>query len=1154
MKPLDKNLRNLLEQTIQQARIVAEEAARAAVSQLGVGEPAPYKHLTSEERELRVKLRAHGHQLGDLRCQKDKSQEITVLVEEVAYQHWHRMLFARFLAESELLIYPDPKVAVAITLKECAELATTEKLARNGWELAAAFAAQMLPQIFRPDSPVFELSLPLEHQRKLEQLLEKLPQDIFVASDSLGWVYQFWQSRRKAEINASEVKIGSRELPAVTQLFTEPYMVHFLLDNSLGAWWTAKVLTKEELEQATTEEELRQKIARPGLPLKYLRFVKTKEGCWIPAAGTFDQWPGRLSELKILDPCCGSGHFLVAAFLMLVPMRMELEGLSVIEAIDTVLRDNLHGLEIDQRCVELAAFALAFTAWRYPEAGGYRELPELNIACSGLSVSVPKEEWRKLANGDIRLKLALDLLHDEFSQAPLLGSLLNPAKSKATMLVDWPELSLAMAEALQKERSTEEQEAGVVAQGLARAGELLTDRYHLVITNVPYLHRSKQVDPLKDYCSAHYKDSRNDLATVFLERCLEFSLEGGTVSIVLPQNWLFLVSYKKLRQKLLRNDTWRLVARLGPGAFETISGEVVQAVLLTISRGQVGAGGEGIFAQKTGEKHLMRGLDVSEYREAGEKGREIVMGEIQNAVQENQINNPDARIILDANKNTIMLSNYAKGLAGIQTGDFPQFGRCFWEIIKHSEWDFEATTPNVTNHISGKTFVIYWQNFNGVLFLRQKRGESYIRGWQAFGKKGVLVGLMRSLQVSIYYGELYDNNSGVILPKNKKHLLPIWCFCSSPEYNMEIRKIDQKLNVTNATLVKVPFDIEHWQKVAAEKYPHGLPQPFSDDPTQWIFHGHPCGNVIFNEESGLLEQGKLRIDETVLQVAVARLLGYRWPAELDEKMELSEESRYWVRESEKLLAFADADGIVCLPSVGGEPPAARRLLDLVVAAYGEGWHLDILSQLLDKVDHAGKTLETWLRDKFFRQHCFLFHHRPFIWHIWDGLHDGFAALVNYHKLDRKNLETLTYTYLGDWINRQKQDLERGTDGAAEKLAAAGNLQKYLELILEGESPYDIFIRWKPIEEQPLGWEPDLNDGVRLNIRPFLSVPTVGLKDAGILRVKPNIRWGKDRGKDVSSAPWFHLFKGDRINDHHLGLEEKRAARETAKKQQIGDSL
>jgi hypothetical protein len=373
----------------------------------------------------------------------------------------------------------------------------------------------------------------------------------------------------------------------------------------------------------------------------------------------------------------------------------------------------------------------------------------------------------------------------------------------------------------------------------------------------------------------------------------------------------------------------------------------------------------------------------------------------------------------------------------------------------------------------------------------------------------------------------YDKSMAVLVPKNNENLAALWSYCSSKEFYNRVREIDQNIIVGNGTLIKISFDLGSWTKVAAERYPHGLPKPYSDDPTQWIFHGHPAQS------------------DAPLQVALARLLGYRWPAELDPQMELSDEARTWVKRCDELLSFADDDGIVCISPVRGESAASDYLLNLLAAAYGPEWSTDKLSELLKAADHAGKSLESWLRDKFFLQHCKLFHHRPFIWHIWDGLNDGFAALVNYHKLDAKLLESLIYTYLGDWISRQKDDLRNGVDGAEEKLAAAESLKKRLELILEGEAPYDIFVRWKPLEKQPIGWNPDLNDGVRLNIRPFMSVPDVGKKGAGVLREKPNINWNKDRGKDVERAPWFHVFKGDRINDHHVSLKEKRAARSSS---------
>ena len=143
------------------------------------------------------------------------------------------------------------------------------------------------------------------------------------------------------------------------------------------------------------------------------------------------------------------------------------------------------------------------------------------------------------------------------------------------------------------------------------------------------------------------------------------------------------------------------------------------------------------------------------------------------------------------------------------------------------------------------------------------------------------------------------------------------------------------------------------------------------------------------------------------------------------------------------------------------------------------------------------------------------------------------------------LEKLTYAYLGDWLRRQQAAKEAGEAGSDARHQAAVELQTKLKLIIEGEAPYDIFVRWKPIDKQPLGWEPDLNDGVRLNIRPFVT--------ADILRKRPNINWRKDRGKDVTSAPWYDVFEGERINDHHLTLEEKRAARLQADTSSVGDA-
>lgn len=818
---------------------------------------------------------------------------------------------------------------------------------------------------------------------------------------------------------------------------------------------------------------------------------------------------------------------------MLVPLRMEIEGLTAQEACDAVLQDNLHGLEIDKRCVELAAFALALTAWRYPAAGGYRKLADIRVACSGLAINAKKEEWLTLADGDSNLQSALEVICDQFANAPLLGSLLNPEaglEKKNLFTPEWVEVAPLLNKAFRGEDDEEITEMGVAAYGMATAANILGGKYHWIITNVPYLTRSKQCDVLRLFCEENYPEAKSDLANVFLDRCLGFCEHGaGTVSVVLPQNWLFLGGYKKFREKLLRNDMWRMIARLGSGAFETISGEVVNVALLTISKGTV-----------VNASHQLAGIEAAERRDTLEKAMLLRQGEVKQVGQVRQLANPGFSIEFGNTLKITRLGTYVISRGGLTTGDSPRYRAFFWEIkdIQCSEWVFQQSTSKSANVFSGRECVLYWQNGEGCLMDAAVNGGATIAGRDAWTKQGIAITYTSSLRCSLYSGTLFENVICVLLPLKEEYLPALWCFCNSEDFVTAVRSVNQKLSVDVKYFEKAPIDLEYWQQVASEEYPNGFPKPYSNDPTQWIFHGHPSES------------------DSPLQVAVARLLGYRWPAELDDTMELSDETRTLLRKSADLLPFADEDGIVCIPSVSGEAPAADRLLNLLAKAY-EGQNVnEQLAILLTQADYVGRSLESWLRDKFFTQHCKLFHNQPLIWHIWDGLPDGFSALVNYHKLDRKTMENLIYTYLGDWINRQKDAITFKIDGAADRLAAAETLKKNLELILQGENPYDVFVRWKSLDKQPVGWEPDLNDGVRMNIRPFLTVPDVGKRGAGILRDKPNIKWEKDRGKDVASAPWYQLGPeyggnpGDRINDHHLRLAEKSLARSQKQKEGV----
>jgi hypothetical protein len=1113
MSSLPTTLRRQLESACKQARRIAAIGARKALEALAVHEPDPYGHMDEVQCKLRRKLRAQAKQLGDGESQTRRgAHEIKHLVEKLAYDQWHRLLFARFLLENNLLISPEHEVSVA--LDDCEELAPSLGL-KDAWAVAARFAAKELPQIFRTDDSVGAVELPVEDRNPLIQLVTGLPVEVFTASDSLGWCYQFWQAERKDEVNAAGNKIGADELPAVTQLFTEDYMVDFLLDNTLGAWHAGKVLAAKPTlaETAQSEEELRNAVALPGCPWSYLRLIKAVDGKWTPAAGTFDGWPKTARELKCLDPCMGSGHFVVAMFERLVALRVAEEELEEGLAVAAVIPENLFGLEIDPRCTQIGAFNLALAAWRRV---GHCTLPPMNLACSGLAPNAKQEEWLKLAGGNERLRNGMELLYGLFKYGPVLGSLINPRAAEEDLLVaGFHELQPLLEKALAQETTDDiVHEMAITARGLARAAEILAGQFTLVATNVPYLLARKQGSILKQWCDDHYPDAKADIATAFVRRSLVFCAHGGSTALVTPQNWLFLGAYKKLREALLKEVSWNAVVRLGENGFESDAAAGAFTALLALTH-QLPATDSQIVT-----------LDAAEEKSPAEK--EVVVREkvVVLVGQKRQLKNPDARILASDETSLPLLEKYSVALNGMHGGDAQRFRFCFWEVGDWGVWTPFQGTCESTMPYTGREHVFYWPEDGKI---HHDNPQAFVKGYAAWGKRGVVVNMMRQLPASLYSGEKFDISCAPIVPHASEHLPAIWAFCSSPEFNSSVRQIDQALKVTNATLAKVPFDLAHWQSVAAEKYPHGLPKAFSSDPTQWLFNGHPKGS------------------DQPLHVTLARLLGYQWPRQTGSSF-----LDCPALGPDGLEELADDDGIVCISATKGEAPAAERLRGSLVHALGK-FDLSALIAGAGPKGSNSESLEEWLRDEFFEQHCALFNHRPFIWHIWDGHKSGFSALVNYHKLSYGNLETLTYAYLGDWIRRQQAGTEAGEAGSDARFQAAKQLQNRLKLILEGEPPYDLFVRWKPLSKQAIGWHPDLNDGVRINIRPFATADD-------ILRKRVKINWEKDRGKeparDKKEFPWFWGWDeekqdfagvgnepdGNRWNDCHYTNEFKRKAR------------
>ena len=406
MTILEKSARNQLDKAVQAARRAATKGADLALRSLSVEQEKKPAHLSPEQSELRLQLRVVCRRLGSW----------DALVRAAAYEQWHRMLFARFLAENKLLIHP--KYHAIVSLDDCAEIAREQGI--DQWEVAAEFAAGMLPGIFQKDDPLLLLKLAPEDRNALQGILLGIPAETFCTQDALGWTYQFWQSEEKKKVNESDRKIEGADICAVTQLFTEPYMVQFLLQNTLGAWWLH---------------------LHPESPLRN-NWLYYKD----QIQHDFSGFPKTANEIKLLDPSCGSGHFLVEEFHMLLAMRLE-DGESRGDAIKGIVQDNLHGLEIDPRCIQIAGFAVAMEAWKsgFP-TDHYLPLP--NLACVGLPIRAEKSEWLKLAAGDGLLENILGQYYDLFRNADSLGSLIQIEDSGTLVPAEvlMQKLNVALAE------------------------------------------------------------------------------------------------------------------------------------------------------------------------------------------------------------------------------------------------------------------------------------------------------------------------------------------------------------------------------------------------------------------------------------------------------------------------------------------------------------------------------------------------------------------------------------------------------------------------------------------------------------------------------------------------------------------------------------
>jgi hypothetical protein len=357
-------------------------------------------------------------------------------------------------------------------------------------------------------------------------------------------------------------------------------------------------------------------------------------------------------------------------------MRQVEEGLSPEEAGCAVLRDNLHGLEIDGRCVQIAAFNVALAAWAL--AGSPVSLPLPHIAWVGARPSLSVSEFVALADGNTQL----------------IGAL---AASR---------------------------------------------RYTLIFTNVPYLGRGKQSSELAEHIATHFPDAKADLATAMLARISRLVAVSGSLASVTPQNWLFLNSFKTLRKDFLRNYSIDFLASLGEEAWEYY-GDRGPLALLSCWSNRKPIPDQAHFAADA--KSIHRREDKVEF---------LKFGHIDKIYQKDQVENVDSVITFHKIQRGQLLGQFCKSVEGLSSGDADRFCRCFWEVSwkQHGFVPYQGT-PDRPGYYSGLSLVLRWENGSGELAFSP---GARVQGHAAWGKRGILIGMMRYLPSSIYLGEIHE--------------------------------------------------------------------------------------------------------------------------------------------------------------------------------------------------------------------------------------------------------------------------------------------------------------------------------------------------------------------------------------------------------------
>ena len=700
---------------------VKQRAYQYGIGEAGFGDTSAEaisgRLLTAEERTQREEL---------IRLVKKKGYN--QVMEEVAYTWFNRFIALRFMEvnnylPSHIRVFSDASGAFkpeilrdALHLElpglnhakvaEYIENSETEALYRyllltqcNAlnealpmmFERMGGYTEMLLPNnILRPDSVLARLIADIDEQDWTDQV------------QIIGWLYQYYNTELKDDTFAQlkkNVKITKERIPAATQLFTPDWIVRYMVENSLGRLWLEghpnaelRDSWKYYLDEAKQEPEVEDQLAMLREEYKTIK----------------------PEEIKVIDPCMGSGHILVYAFDVLMQIYTS-AGWDQREAAQSILKNNLFGLDIDDRAAQLAYFAVMMKARQYDRRLLTRGI-QPNIYAIRESNGIPAMTIEYFHKNDPKLKADIERIITEMRDAKEYGSILNITPVDFTGLY-------ARFDKIRNDISMMKQAALDELLPVVRCAEVLAQKYDVVVTNPPYMGSSGMNPLLTNYVKTNYPDSKSDLFACFIERCGQMAKKNGYQAMITQHAWMFLSSFEKLRTKLLAVDIVNM-AHLGARAFEEIGGEVVQTTSFVIRKSHI--------ADYKGE--YCRLIEPT-----SQQGKEdmFLAGENRYAADQSNFSKiPGSPVAYWVSNSTFELfqrtniKEFFNPRVGLMTTDNDRFLRFFWEVeLKRICFDAHNDEEALASRAK------WFPHNKGGSYRKWAGNQDYIVDWEENGKR-----------------------------------------------------------------------------------------------------------------------------------------------------------------------------------------------------------------------------------------------------------------------------------------------------------------------------------------------------------------------------------------------------------------------------------